>query len=301
MKNPIKKVAAIHDLAGYGRTSLTAIIPVLSSMGIQVCPFPTAILSNNTSCFDEFSFVDLTNSMEDYTEYWERGECIFDCIYSGFLGSEKQIDIILSFIDIFKSDSNIVVVDPVLGDHGKLYPTIDENMVGKMRSLVEKSDIITPNFTEAMYLLDKKHTKKIKENEMKDILVELSDLGPEIVVVTSVPNYLLSESIDVFGYDKGNDEFWRLRHEHIPVEFPGTGDIFTSVLIGSLLNGDRLPIALDRSVEFVFSGIKESCKYLYPKREGILLEKILGNLKKPLEKTNCKLIFHSEEQMLIEI
>lgn len=101
MENPIKKVAAIHDLSGYGRTSLTAIIPVLSSMNIQVCPFPTAILSNNTGYFDTYSFVDLTDSMEDFMNHWKKEKIIFDCIYTGFLGSERQVNIILEFLEFF--------------------------------------------------------------------------------------------------------------------------------------------------------------------------------------------------------
>lgn len=290
MENPIKKIAAIHDLSGYGRTSLAAIIPIFSSMGLQVCPFPTAILSNNTGYFDDFSFVDLTDSMENYMNHWEREDIIFDCIYSGFLGSEKQVDIILKFIETFDNSSNMVVVDPVLGDHGKLYPTIDENMVKKMKTLVEKADIITPNFTEAIYLLGKAYTRKIKEDEIKQMLIELSDLGPKTVVITSVSDFERSDYIDVFGYDKENNEFWEVACKHIPVEFPGTGDIFTSVLIGSLLNGYSLPMAIDKSVQFIFTGIKESCNYTYPKSEGILLEKILNVLKMPVENSTYKLL-----------
>lgn len=290
MENPIKKVAVIHDLSGYGRTSLAAIMPILSYMGIQVCPFPTAILSNNTGYFDEFSFVDLTDSMEDYMEQWKRKNIIFDCIYSGFLGNEKQVDIILKFIEVFGNGLNIVVVDPVLGDHGKLYPTIDNLMVDKMRELVGKADIITPNFTEAFYLLDEEYTNEINENEIKKMLVELSDLGPEIVIVTSVPSINDSDYIDVFGYNKESNQFWQVSCKHIPVEFPGTGDIFTSVLIESMLNGYSLPRAMDKSVQFISAGIEESCKYSYPRREGILLEIILDILKKPIEKPTFKLL-----------
>lgn len=290
MENPIKKVAVIHDLSGYGRTSIAAITPILSYMGIQVCPFPTAILSNNTGYFDEFSFVDLTDSMEDYMNHWEKENIIFDCIYSGFLGSEKQVDIILKFIKIFGNSYNMVVVDPVLGDHGKLYPTVGENMVKKMKILVGKSDIITPNFTEAVYLVGKKYTKKTKESQIKKMLIELSDLGPKIVIITSVPNLRRTDYMDVFGYDKENNQFWQVGYKYIPVEYPGTGDIFTSVLIESLLNEYSLPMAIDKSVQFISAGIKESCKYSYPRREGILLEKILNILKMPIEKTTFKLL-----------
>ncbi len=290
MKNPIKKLAAIHDLSGYGRTSLTVIIPILSSMGIQVCPFPTAILSNNTGYFDDFSFIDLTDSMVDYMNHWKKEDVQFDCIYSGFLGSGRQVDIILDFINHFGNTCNMVVVDPVMGDHGKLYPTIDEDMVKKMKNLVGKADIITPNFTEAIYLLGREYTVEIPEDEVKNMLVELSDLGPKMVVITSVPDRHSSDDIHVFGYDKANNKFWKLSSKHIPVEFPGTGDAFTSVLIGNLMNGDGLAIAMDKSVRFTYIGIKESYACSYPRREGILLEKILDVLKMPIINSKYELL-----------
>lgn len=279
MKNPIKKVAAINDLSGFGRAALTTIIPILSTMGIQVCPFPTAILSTHTGGFEDCSFVDLTDSLRGYMEHWKNEKIEFDCIYSGFLGSATQVDIIIDFIVDFKSDSNMVVVDPVMGDNGKLYSTMDDNMVSKMRDLVKKADIITPNLTEALYLLGKEHTNTIDEEQVKRMMIELANFGPRIVVITSVPDDILPENINVLAYDKRNNKFYKVTSERIPIDFPGTGDTFTSVLIGKILNGDDLSKALEESVEFVSIGIKESIAFSYPRREGILLEKVLGKLK----------------------
>jgi len=293
MRSPIKKVAAIHDLSGFGRAALTTIIPILSSMGIQVCPLPTAVLSSNTGWFREFSFVDLTDSMEDYIEHWKKIKIEFDCIYSGFLGSAKQVDIIIAFIKEFKTSSNIVVVDPVMGDNGKLYPTINKNIVEKMKDLVKKADIIMPNLTEAAFLLDESYTKTlsvINEGKIKEMLEKLSDMGPEIVIITSVPDYHIQDNIDVFAYDKKNNKFWKVGCKHIQVEFPGTGDTFASVVIGSLLNGDSLPVAIDKSVQFITLGLRESFGFTYPHREGILLEKILDYLKMPVINSNYELI-----------
>lgn len=177
-----------------------------------------------------------------------------------------------------------------MGDHGKLYPTIGEDMVNKMKTLVQKADIITPNFTEASYLLGKTYDPEVEQDEIKNMLVELADLGPKMVVITSVPDVTALDNIDVFGYDKENNKFWKVSCKHIFVEFPGTGDTFTSVLIGSLLNGDSLPIAMDKSVQFTFIGIKESYGYSYPRREGILLEKTLDILKMPIKKSNYELL-----------
>ena len=166
MEKIIKKVAAIHDLSGFGRSSLTNIIPILSTMGIQVCPLPTAILSTHTGGFTDFSFIDLTDNMEKMMDHWSKLDLEFDCIYSGFLGSHKQIDIVSRFIDRFGHKNNLVVIDPVLGDSGELYSTMGCEMVEEMKKLITKADIITPNFTEVCLLLDKEYV----ENNIKKII-----------------------------------------------------------------------------------------------------------------------------------
>lgn len=290
IKNPVKKVAAIHDLSGFGRASLTAIIPILSTMGVQVCPFPTAILSTHTGGFEGFTFVDLTDTMEAYLNHWKKEKIEFDCIYSGFLGSSKQIDIISNFISDFKRQDNLVVVDPVMGDNGALYQTMNNEMVVKMRDLIRNADIITPNFTEAALLLNKKFTEYIGEVEIKEWLLELSDMGPEIVVITSVLDHTEPNNTSVIAYDKANNKFWKVSCKYISAFFPGTGDAFTSVLIGSLLQGDNLPIALDRSVSFITNAIRSSYGFTYPQREGVLIEKVLDTLKLPVISSSYELL-----------
>lgn len=280
--NPVKKVAAIHDLSGFGRSSLTAIIPVLSVMGIQVCPIPTAVLSTHTGGFRGFSLVDLTDSMDAYIEHWKMIDLSFDCVYSGFLASTKQIGLVSKAIDIFGNEENFVVVDPVMGDDGELYQTMDQEMVDAMRQLIKKADIITPNFTEAAYLLEKEYSLDITEVEIKEWLKDLANLGPEIVILTSVPNSSKSKKTSVIAYNKVDDIFWKVSCTYIPAHYPGTGDAFTSVIIGSLLQGDSLPIALERGVQFITTGIKASFGFDYPKREGILLERVLDTLDAPV-------------------
>lgn len=282
MNNPIKKVAAIHDLSGVGRAALNSIIPILSSTGIQVCPFPTAILSSETAFYDEFTFVDLTDTMVDYMNHWKRMDVHFDCIYTGFLGSGKQVEIILEFIRYFKTKNNMVVVDPVMGDGGKLYPTITEELEEKMKKLIKCANIITPNWTEALSLLGREYKDKVDEEEVKEILLELSNEGPDIVIITSVPTKLEDNVLSVYSYEKSSEKFWLLETEYVPVDFPGTGDSFTSVIISSILNGDSLPIALDKAMQLMTLAIKESMGYEYYKGEGVLLEKVLPVLKLPL-------------------
>ena len=254
MSRLIKKVAAIHDLSGFGRASLTTVIPILSTMGIQVCPVPTAILSTHTSNFTGYSFIDLTDYMEEHIAHWKKLNLEFDCIYSGFLGSPRQIKIVSDFVDHFGHKDNLVVVDPVMGDNGHLYGTMGEEMIVEMRKLVSKADIITPNFTEAAFLLGEKYKETTTEEEVKDWLVRISEMGPKIVIITSVPDEKINEfekNMSVIAYNREDDVFWKVSCKYIPVSYPGTGDAYTSVLIGSLLQGDSLPVAIDRAMQFV--------------------------------------------------
>lgn len=283
MKAPVvKKVAAIHDLSGLGRASLTAVIPTLSTMGVQVCPLPTAVLSNNTGGFDTYSFLDLTDNMQDYIAHWKRLGMEFDCIYSGFLGSPAQAEIVAAFIDDFRREESLVVVDPVMGDDGRLYSSMTQEMVAEMRALVGKADLITPNFTEAALLLGEDYCTHIDTDTLKAWLRRLSDMGPETVIITSVPDSRNPENTCVAAYDRVSGACWKLACRYIPAAYPGTGDTFTSVVIGSLLQGDSLPVALDRAVQFISQCIKASYGHPYPKREGVLLERELGLLNMPV-------------------
>lgn len=290
MIRPVKRIAAIHDLSGFGRASLTSIIPVLSTMGFQVCPMPTAILSTHTGDFEDYSFLDLTNSMIDFMNHWKSLNLEFDCIYSGFLGSAKQIEIVCEFIDTFGNENNLKVIDPVMGDNGILYSTMGDSMVVNMKKLITKADIITPNFTEAAYLLDKNVDENINENTIKDWLRELSDKGPKIVIITSVPDINHNQCTNVIAYNKEDDIFWKVGCKYISAFYPGTGDIFTSVLTGSLLQGDSLPIALDRSMQFITNCIKASYGFKYPNREGVLLERVLNTLNMPVIMSNYEIL-----------
>ncbi|MDD4343016.1 MAG: pyridoxamine kinase [Eubacteriales bacterium] len=284
----VKRVAAIHDLSGFGRASLTVVIPIISSMNHQVCPMPTAVLSTHTGGFKDYSFVDLTDSMVAFAEHWKKLNLDFDCIYSGFLGSVKQIDILDKFIDDMKRDYTLTVVDPVLGDNGKLYDTMNEEMVKKMRVLIKKADIITPNYTEAVLLLGEEYSQEISEDKIKDWLKRLSDMGPKIVIITSVPHK--NNMTDVIAYNREDGRFWKVSCVYIPAHFPGTGDMFTSVIVGSMLKGDSLPMALDRGVQFITAAIRASYGFVYPQREGVLLEKVLDNLKLPVLNSSYELI-----------
>ncbi|WP_294664963.1 pyridoxamine kinase [uncultured Fusobacterium sp.] len=293
MDNIVKKVAAIHDLSGYGRSSLTSIIPILSSMKLQVCPVPTAVLSTHTGGFEGFSFLDLTDYMEQHIAHWKKLGLEFDCIYSGFLGSPRQIKIVADFVDFFGHKNNLTVIDPVLGDNGRLYGTMGKEMVEEMKKLIGKADIITPNFTEVTFLLDKEYKKEISETEIKEWLIELAALGPKIVIATSVPDedsHSTDRKTNVVAYDRENNVFWKVSCKYIPASYPGTGDAYTSVVIGSLLQGDSLPIAIERGVQFITQCILASYGFKYPNREGVLLERMLDVLKMPTISSSYELL-----------
>jgi len=250
MNKPVPRLAAVHDLSGFGRASLTVVIPILSSMGVQVCPLPTAVLSTHTGGFTDYKFIDLTGHMPEYIDHWKRLNIDFDCIYSGFLGSPEQVDIVCDFISHFSRADQLVVVDPVLGDDGKTYGPMDDKMIARMKEYITNADLITPNYTEAAFLLE--------PHEMKDWLLRLSDKGPSTVIITSVPNLEEVKSTSVLAYNREDGRFWRVECDYIPTSYPGTGDSFTSVVVGSLLQGDSLPISLDRAVQFITSAIRAS-------------------------------------------
>lgn len=282
MKRFSPRVAAVHDISGFGRVSLTMVIPVLSTMGVEVCPLPTAVLSTHTGGYDNYKFIDLTDHMEGYIEHWASIEADFDCIYTGYLGSSRQIDIMARFIQDFSRDEQLVVIDPVLGDNGRLYKSFDDKMVEKMREFIGQAGIITPNLTEAALLLNRPYTTRLEDDEIKEWLLSLAEMGPKTVIITGVPDVQSEKVTHVIAYNSEDDRFWKVECSYIPAHFPGTGDGFTSVVVGSLLKGDSLPIALDRAAQFILSAIRASYGHQYPRREGVLLERVLDNLKLPV-------------------
>ena len=234
--NKVKKIAAVHDLSGAGRVSLTVVIPILSSMGFQVCPLPTAVLSSHTQ-YPHFSFLDLTDEMPKIINEWKQLKIQFDAIYTGYLGSPQQIQIVSRFIDDFRQPDSLVMIDPVLGDNGKLYANFDEQMIMEMRHLIRKADVITPNMTELFYLLDKPYKAENTDAELKNYLHEISEHGPGIVIITSVPVQDDSHKTSVYAYDRQGDRYWKVTCPYLPAHYPGTGDTFTSVITGSLMQG----------------------------------------------------------------
>lgn len=274
-----KRVAAIHDISGVGRCSLTVIIPVLSTMGVQVCPVPTAVLSAHTG-YGEFVMRDLTDFIPAALENYKRMGTEFDCIYSGFLASTEQIDHCLEFFSSYPSA--LKVVDPVMGDNGENYKTYTPELCRRMSELAAVADIITPNLTEAAILLGERFPEgTVDHSVMRSWLVRLSQQGPRIVVITSVP--VAGCGICSIGYDRERNSFWKVSGEYVPISYSGSGDMFTSILIGGLLGGDSLPIAMNRAAAFTQSAVKTTYSYGTPWTEGIMFEPLLHRLRSDRE------------------
>ena len=274
MSPSTKKVAAVHDLSCIGRCSLTVIIPILSSLGIQVCPLPTAVLSTHFGGFSNVAFCDFTDHILAFAAHWKREGLSFDCIYSGFLASERQIDVVSAFIDEFSENRPLILVDPVMGDEGQLYSVYTPVMQEQMKTLVRKADILTPNYTEACFLLGETYQATIPARApMRNWLVRLADFGPSMVVITGIP--AANNQIVNLGYDRRTEAYWEITSEHIPVRYPGTGDIFASILLGALLQGSSLPEAIQRAADFVAKAVQTTFAANTPPREGVLLEQAL--------------------------
>lgn len=276
-KTPLRRVAAIHDLSGLGRVSLTAAIPILNCMGIQTCPLPTAVLSTQTGGMTGFTFHDLTSEMSPILDHWERLGLRFDTVYSGFLGTPEQVAITLRCIRDFLKPDGFALVDPVLGDNGELHATQTLDMVRAMRQLVTHAHTITPNMTEVAYLLDEPYRDQLTEEELKQQMRRLADMGPRCVVITSAPSTRQGFCTTV-AHDREDGRFWKVESPWIPAFYPGTGDIFSSVLLGALLQGDSLPLSVERAVRLISRGIHISMEAQTVPTEGILLERVLPML-----------------------
>lgn len=272
MTNQPQLVAAIHDLSGFGRCSLTVILPILSTLGVQVVPIPTAILSTHTGGLGEVALRDLTDYISPALTHYRKLELQFDCVYSGFLGSAEQIDLCRAFFEAYPSA--LIVVDPVMGDHGKAYRTCTPDIQRRMTELVREADIITPNLTETCILLGEEFPAgPLSLQQAKSMLAKLSELGPRQVVMTGI--HLDAGLLSNLGYEREHSRFWRVDSDYVPVSYPGTGDIFASVLTGGLLEGDSLPIAMERATKFVEIAIKTTYSYGTDPRYGVMLERSL--------------------------
>lgn len=275
---PTPRVAAIHDLSGFGRCSLTIVMPVLSAMGIQCCPLPTAYLSTHTGGFTGNTFLDLTDQMAPVTAHWRSLDLRFDAVYTGFMGSREQVGLAADFIRAFRRPGTIAVVDPVMGDHGRAYRTYTAEMCRAVGELGELADIITPNRTEAAILLgvDYEELRLDREEDCRRWAMALSREGRRSVVLTGVS--LSPERLGAVCFDRKTGEAAFAEAPRVGGQFHGTGDLFTSVLTGALVRGAGLKAAAQLAADFVSRCVQRTKEENLPAREGVDFEPLLRQL-----------------------
>lgn len=253
----MKRIVTIQDISCVGKCSLTVALPIISAMGIETAVIPTAVLSTHTA-FKNFTYRDLTGDLPKIAKHWKQEKFNFDGIYTGYLGSIEQIDILKEFFKQFKTPDNFIFIDPVMADNGKLYAGFDANFVKEMKKLCKMADIIVPNLTEASYILEKEYKEIYSEQEIKDILIELSNLGPKYVVLTGVS--FKDNKLGVMSYNKETNEFFTYFKEKIPAKYHGTGDIFANTLVGAITNNNTLEEGLKIAVDYVWETINDTYK-----------------------------------------
>ena len=254
------RVAAIHDLSGFGRCSLTVALPVLSAMGVQCCPLPTAFLSTHTGGFEGFTFLDMTDEMPGVARHWASLGLRFDAVYSGFLGSARQIGVVEDLIRDFRGDG-VVVVDPVMGDSGTVYRTYTPEMCAGMARLAQRADVITG------------------EAGLRSVVERLSLEGRRSVVLTGAGLEPGATGAMCFDASTGRTEAVQTRR--VEQDFHGTGDVFSSVLTGALVQGMSLTEAAREAAEFVRACAERTAAENLPMREGVDFEPLLGLLTRP--------------------
>ncbi len=266
-----KKIAAINDLTGFGRCALTVAIPVISHMKIQCCPVPTSVLSNHTG-YPEYFFDDYTAKLPDYLGQWKKLDLKFDGIMSGFLGSKEQIAIVENFIRDFRRKETIVVIDPVMGDHGKIARTYTEEMCMEMRKLISLADIITPNLTEACKLTDTPYRDKgWKRSELSVMAEKLRKMGPEKVVITGIPQ---GEFIANYMYqEKETAKLFRTHREG--TERCGTGDLFAAIIAADAVKGVPFVSSVKKASLFVKKCMIKSMEMGIEQKKGVWFEELL--------------------------
>lgn len=280
----MKKIAVINDLSGFGRCSLTAAISVISAMGVQPCPLPTAILTAQTG-YSSYYCDDYTEKMEYFRSEWEKMGQTFDGIYTGFVASEKQIEQIFRFIETFDTEHTFLLVDPILGDDGKTYDMFTPHLLAQMKRLTARADIITPNLTELALLTDTPYENLEKEqdyqtriNSILKLAQYLCRTGPSHVVVTGI-RFTDSQGVRQMGnlYVSGKDS-QLLAFPYIGGSYSGTGDLFASCLAAGIARGDDIPSIIQMTGNFLEAALTDSTKEQVPRNDGVNYEKFLSML-----------------------
>lgn len=281
----MKKIALINDLSGFGKCSLTVAIPVISVMGMQACPLPTAVLTAQTE-FGQYYCDDLTDKMDKFTEMWKRMEVRFDGIYSGFLASVEQMEKLEHFLDAFEQEDTFYLADPVMGDRGMTYDMYSEAFLQGMKRLTKRADVITPNLMELCLLADESYEEMITHRQDVDYIERIEGLcrsllakaeKPQTVVVTGIIRSRDGQEL-VGNLAVAAGECVHVENPYTGKGFSGTGDLFASVICGSLLKGLSVEEAVNKATGFLQEAIEEATIENIPTVHGVNFEKYLYKL-----------------------
>ena len=249
----MKRIITIQDISCVGRCSLTVALPIISAAGVECGVLPTAVLSTHTA-FDKFTFCDLTDEIEPISKTFFDLGIDFDCIYTGYLGSFRQLALVDDFISTHKKENTLVVIDPAMADNGVLYKGFTPEFAKAMANLVRHADLVIPNLTEACFMLDIPYTEEYEEDYIKDILVRLTGLGAKCAALTGIT--FDNKTLGAYSYDSETGKFFYYANNYLPVRYHGTGDIFASAAVGSLMRGQSAENALAVAVDYTHECIR---------------------------------------------
>ena len=278
----MKKIALINDLSGFGRCSLTAAIPVISVQGIQACPIPTAVLSAQTG-FPHYYCDDFTDRMDYITEEWKKMNVTFDGIYSGYLASPLQIKKVLHFYETFQGDNTMYLVHPVMGDHGRKIRIFTQELLDGMKELTLRADIITPNLTELCMLAGEDYMDIMSHRQKSDYLQRLEEvcrcllekaIKKQTIVVTGIIREKDGQEY-VGNLAVSEEESFYLETPYTGKGFSGTGDLFASVICGSMVNGLSIQEAIKKATSFLQQAIEDASREKIESNHGVYFEKYL--------------------------
>ena len=276
-----KRVLAVHDLSCVGRCSLTVALPILSAAGLEASALPTAVLSTHTGGFTGMTFRDLTQDLPAIFAHWKTLDLAFDAIYTGYLGSAEQVALVEQLFDAFRGEQTKIIVDPVMGDHGKLYPGMSEKMPQLMKTLCQKADVIVPNQTEAALMLGRPYLETPDKAEVDDLMQALREMTQASVVLTGISPE--KGKLGAAVYDRETGQTACPAAPHMPGSYHGTGDVYASALTGAYLAGKTLVQAAQIAADFTQQSIVETLPLGLETRYGVCFERALPQLLRALE------------------
>lgn len=279
----LKRVAAIHDISGFGKCSLTVALPIISAAGIETSVIPTAVLSTHTGGFTGFTYRDLTEDIMPIVDHWKTLNIEFDGIYTGFLGSFEQVHLIEQTIDKLKTEKTVVVIDPVMADNGELYSIFSKDFPKEMAKLCKKADLLIPNLTEASLLLEEPYMEDgtYTQADIEGLLKRLSDLCQGDVVLTGIS--FEPEKLGAAVYERKTGKIEYAFTKRIEGYYHGTGDIFASAVTSGVLNGFTLVQSAQIAVDFTAAAILRTKNAGTDIRFGVNFEQEIPSFLKALK------------------